>query len=55
MAGHKLSDWYVRHKDVLMRRVNAVPGIIREVSFSPSPEVAAQHRWIPLLGAQFLC
>ena len=41
MAGHKLSDWYVRHKDVLMRRVNGVPGIIREVSFSPDPQVAA--------------
>ena len=39
MAGHKLSDWYVRHKDVLMRRVNGVPGIIREVSFSPDPQV----------------
>ena len=39
MAGHKISEWYVRNKAHLMRRVNGVPGIVREVSFSPDPEV----------------
>ena len=54
MASHKLSDWYVRHKDVLMRRVNAMPGIVREISFTPSPEVIAHLCRFPLLPAPSL-